>query len=686
MAAALSRALKLPGKKGSDLGDYDPLTQADSDDESEEDDLVLNYPRNGLGRDSSLGSGSSKLRGGRSGRHVGATDEVQDEEDEEEEDEWTDQFSSKSRKGRENLKGSQYWSHRDSGIGQDRGGTGSSGSAGLGAHSSEAAEKRKRAKNAIRSAFFLVPLACTTLIVLLCAFLVPCQKAELEKKLQWERALGDAAGVTPPALALWDIDGDAVEDVLLGVTEWTNGTHATQRNKIYSVVTVSAVSGRVLWRKVMNESVVYIQCGLQRSTHPSPVCLIIGKSIMMAVNSTTGKKLWLVVLKDIESQAVLLPDIQDDSVPDLLVATLPTDETFDLSLTLISGLTGRTVGHPVSFNLTGQGKLIGPLLHETQLGAYYILFGLGSVQAISLQDIYLQATGKVPKPHPVRRKDMIWENLKKTNSSFIHIYRGSERVEFLTPLVAGFGHNRNSLDSVSNLNSTRSDWVLVYGASTLSVLRQQDLHKEWTFNSAQIHCQPALGHFNNDGVLDLFIQHSANGIMTALIINGANGTLLWKAEFVCPRLLLESSTVLTSTGQSAFLFWASKPIKKHSNVARATMAPGVAAAEPLIRKLFLMHPAYPTVLLQLSSTTDTAVTFAVSYLEHLKDATYITVSSRPTTDSEPSTWIVESTSLKAAIKRGQIVRLGENEKTEASGKLDALEVTTFFRRLSFKRQ
>ncbi|MEQ2206242.1 hypothetical protein XENOCAPTIV_026350, partial [Xenoophorus captivus] len=76
----------------------------------------------------------------------------------------------------------------------------------------------------------------------------------------------------------------------------------------------------------------------------------------------------------------------------------------------------------------------------------------------------------------------------------------------------------------------------------------------------------------------------------------------------------------------------------------------------------------------------------LSYLEHLKDATYITVSSRPTTDSEPSTWIVESTSLKAAIKGGQIVRLGENEKTEAAGKLDVLKVTTFFRRLSFKRQ
>lgn len=40
----------------------------------------------------------------------------------------------------------------------------------------------------------------------------------------------------------------------------------------------------------------------------------------------TGKTLWLVQLKNIESQAVLLPDLQGDLVPDLLVATLPADE------------------------------------------------------------------------------------------------------------------------------------------------------------------------------------------------------------------------------------------------------------------------------------------------------------------------------------------------------------------------
>lgn len=33
-----------------------------------------------------------------------------------------------------------------------------------------------------------------------------------------------------------------------------------------------------------------------------------------------------------------------------------------------------------------------------------------------------------------------------------------------------------------------------------------------------------------------------------------------------------------------------------------------AAAEPVLRKLFLFHPYYPTILLQLSSTTDTVLT------------------------------------------------------------------------------
>lgn len=183
------------GKKGSDLGEYDPLTQADSEDESEEDDLVLNYPRNGLSRESCPGMDSSKLLSGRSGRLVGARGEVQDEE--EEEDEWRERLPRKSRQSRGDMKATQYWSHSKSGrdrAGEDRVGPGPLVSGGLGVHSPDAEEKRRKKKKAVRTAFFLAPLVCAIFLVLLCAFLIPCKNAELKKRPQWERALGAAGG------------------------------------------------------------------------------------------------------------------------------------------------------------------------------------------------------------------------------------------------------------------------------------------------------------------------------------------------------------------------------------------------------------------------------------------------------------------------------------------------------------
>lgn len=59
---------------------------------------------------------------------------------------------------------------------------------------------------------------------------------------------------------------------------------------VFSVVAASAVGGLELWRKSMRESVMWIQCGLQLSGEPSwPVCLLVGKSTIMAVNGTTGE-------------------------------------------------------------------------------------------------------------------------------------------------------------------------------------------------------------------------------------------------------------------------------------------------------------------------------------------------------------------------------------------------------------
>lgn len=181
------------GKKGSDLGEYDPLTQADSEDDSEEDDLVLNYPRNGLGRSNNMGSGTSDSRSSRGNRFN--QQELVEEDEEEEEDEWRERHRGKTRPETEEGKSRQYWSQRE----MDRDATREDGEelqspGGVGLGSVRDPEgKKARMKNTIRTAAFLVPLCLAMVVVLLCAFLLPCQQAD-DRRPQWERELGGDAG------------------------------------------------------------------------------------------------------------------------------------------------------------------------------------------------------------------------------------------------------------------------------------------------------------------------------------------------------------------------------------------------------------------------------------------------------------------------------------------------------------
>lgn len=72
----------------------------------------------------------------------------------------------------------------------------------------------------------------------------------------------------------------------------------------------------------------------------------------------------------------------------------------------------------------------------------------------------------------------------KKNCCVLSSPRDHDQARFLLPLVAGFGRNHNNLDTASNLNSTRSDWVLVYGGSVQLLLRQRNLRKKWTYKTA----------------------------------------------------------------------------------------------------------------------------------------------------------------------------------------------------------
>ncbi|MBN3300375.1 F234B protein, partial [Amia calva] len=451
--------------------------------------------------------------------------------------------------------------------------------------------------------------------------------------------------------------------MIVGVTQPANHSTGSQGSgKVFSVVALSSVGGVTVWTAMVPEPVLWVQCGLGGAVPGGParlpMCLSIGSTRVSALNYSTGSVLWSVSPGEVVSPAIALPDLTGDAVSDLLIATLPADQVSDLSLLLLSGASGSRIGRPVTFNLTAQGKLIGPELHLTKVGAHYILFGLGTVEAASLKDIYIQASGRPPLPRSLRQKDPSWERLRTANSStLIHISSGSVQVDFLLPLVVG------------SVNC--SDWALVCGGG-LSVLGGGDAHTVWSIRTLPLHSRPVPGHFNGDMTLDLLVQSSPfPRVRKVQVIDGSTGRSLWEAEFSCSLPELEGVAVRTSTGQSAFLFWAGE-LRPTSNVSKATVSPGA----PVSHRLYLLHPTYPTILLQLTETTDTPLTMAVSYVGQREDAFYMMVASRPVPGLTPAAQVVSGLGLRGAVAGGTPVWLGPPQP-------GSFEVNKFYKGLSF---
>lgn len=73
----------------------------------------------------------------------------------------------------------------------------------------------------------------------------------------------------------------------------------------------------------------------------------------------------------------------------------------------------------------------------------------------------------------------------------------------------------------------------------------------------------------------------------------------------------------------------------------------------------------------------------MSYQPQQKDASYISVSSRPTSGRRPAAQLLKSLSLRAAIAAAQIVQLPDASRDGGAAKPAAFHLSKFFRRLSF---
>ncbi|XP_023373670.1 protein FAM234B [Otolemur garnettii] len=617
MATVLSRALKLPGKKSPDLGEYDPLTQADSDES--EDDLVLNLQQKNGG----LKNGKSPLEeapepdsdaeaAGAAKPHL---TEVTPEG-----------FPSEPLGGLEQKAASSLVSY-------------------------------------VRTSVFLLTLGISMILVLLCAFLIPCPPRDLHST--WSRQLGSQGGGDLSPLELADVNGDGLRDVLLSfVTSWNESTVGISRPTA-NLVCLSGMNGSTLWSSPLPEEARDITClDLVPGGWAGTVCLVTGAHKMLsAFNATSGKAIWTLGADylsngTLAAPVVVLPDVDEDGVRDLMVLAIGGLQA-DLCFLLVSGRTGSPVGRLVKYNIVGVGNLIGPQVYITTNGAVYILFGFGNIQAVALRDIFVQAQNRDSSPPSLQIEEPEWEKRRSINlSEFIDVY--SDGVDLLQMVKAPDSNCSNLLIT------TRQGLVL---------LRGQNLTPHWTLSLQGLSSQPTPGYFTDDHTLDflLQIQDDGVGMKKMMVVDGESGFVTWSYSIPCHMKEAPATSAVTSDQKSVFLFWAEGlAISSNSDTTIVGTEP------PSLHHLYLLHPTFPSILLDLANTTGTVTAAEVGINDLWKDAFYVTRTTGPSSEGHPTALVVSKLSLRWALMEGQMAQL-----QETTPKIGRGELRRFLSRIKF---
>ncbi|XP_016052932.1 PREDICTED: protein FAM234B [Miniopterus natalensis] len=603
------------GKKSPDLGEYDPLTQADSDES--EDDLVLDLQQKNGG----VKNGKSALG---EAPEPDSDAEVAEAAKPHLSEVTTEGYPSEPLGGLEQKATSSIVSY-------------------------------------VRTSVFLLTLVISMVLVLVCAFLIPCPPRDLHST--WSRHLGPHGGGDLSPLELADVNGDGLRDVLLSFATSKNGSAVGVSRPPAVLVCLSGMNGSTLWSSPLPEEARDITClDLMPGSVAETICLVTGTHKMLsAFNATSGKAIWTLnpnYLSNgtLAAPGAVLPDVDEDGVRDLVVAIGESQP--DLSFLLVSGRTGSPVGRPVKYNIVGVGNLIGPQVYITANGAVYILFGFGNIQAVALRDIFVQAQNRDSSPPSLQIEESEWEKRRSVNlSELIDIY--SNGVELLQMVKAPDSNCSN---------------LLITTRQALVLLRGQNLTPHWTLRLQDLHSQPTPGYFTDDQTLDFLLQiQDGVGMKKVMVVDGLSGSVIWSYSVPCHMKRTPTTSAVTSDRKSVFLFWAEGlPAAPPDSDVTLGMEP------PSLHHLYLLHPAFPSILLDLANATGTVTASEVGINDLWKDAFYVTRTTGPSSKGHPAPLVVSKLSLRWALMEGQMVQL-----KETSPKIGRGELRRFLSRIKF---
>uniref|UniRef100_A0A8B9IHJ6 Family with sequence similarity 234 member A n=1 Tax=Anser cygnoides TaxID=8845 RepID=A0A8B9IHJ6_ANSCY len=416
-----------------------------------------------------------------------------------------------------------------------------------------------------RTAAFFISLFLCLIIVFAFSFIIPCPERPVSERT-WFRNYENA--VAYQFLAIEDVNKDKVQDVIFAFRA-SNGSSSSNNTCLDEglpspcafVAAVSGTNGTVLWESPAAEEVEWMECGIRQLGEALvPGCLVVGKpASLTALGQQKGEVQWRQSNDFGANYTVLtpvsvIPDVDSDGVQDLIIFIATGDK---IKTFIHSGRNGE------------------------EIGSYYFLFyTANSVYAYSLKDLYSAATGMENKL-PSLEQDPQWEkNIDPTTHRFSLPSSGD--IRYLAKIPGASREN-----------------ILVVNSETAMLINPQNLQTLWTLNVSHVMSEPLLGYYKPD-VLGVVLESEIGpNRKKVMIVEGGSGAVQWDLKLNSKAESPGPATLSTADHRSTFLIWGEYKVAGNETGSTAPQ-----------QKLYLFHPSYTNVLLELRNNTDQIIAFS----------------------------------------------------------------------------
>ncbi|XP_056191861.1 protein FAM234A [Falco biarmicus] len=484
-----------------------------------------------------------------------------------------------------------------------------------------------------RTAAFFISLFLCLIIVFAFSFIIPCPERPVSERT-WFRNYDNA--VAYQFLAMEDVNEDRVQDVIFAFKA-NNGSSSFNRSCLDEglpspcafITAVSGTNGRTLWERPAAEEVEWMECGIkQLGGAKAPGCLVVGKPVSLtAVDLQTGEVQWRQSSDFGANYTVLtpvsvIPDVDSDGVQDLIIFIATGDK---IKTFIHSGKNGKQIGSTGSLNVDGNARYIRLNLDDS---SYFLFYTENALYAYSLKDLYSAATG-VEIKLPSLEQDPQWEK---------NIDRTTHRLSLLS-----FGDIRY----LAKIPGRSRENILVINSEMATLIGAQNLQTLWSLNVSRVVSEPLLGYYKPD-VLGIVLESEIGpNRKKVMIVESGSGGVQWDLKLNSRAESPGPATLSTADHRSAFLIWGEYQAPGNETGSRAPL-----------QKLYLFHPSYTNILLELRNNTDQIIAFNATLFERSRHACYVLLRG-PQPSEDPGSVSLMKRKLKEDVSESRVIWLSQ---------------------------